>query len=100
VAESVNQLKMGLTMKDIAVYEAKTRLSVLLAELEKGEQFVITRRGVAVARLVAAAPVTPRRAQASAQQQRVSEAFDDLARLGAGTTLDLPLRQAIEEGRD
>ena len=32
-------------MKEIAVYEAKTRLSELLVEVEKGEQFVITRSG-------------------------------------------------------
>ena len=38
-------------MKEVAVYEAKTRLSELLAEVEKGEQFVITRRGQAIARM-------------------------------------------------
>jgi len=87
-------------MKDIAVYEAKTRLSELLAEVEKGEQFVITRRGVAVARLVTAAPAAARRSQSSAQRQRVAEVFDELARLRAGTTLDVPLQQAIGQGRD
>jgi len=30
----------------------------------------------------------------------VTDVFDDLKRLRAGTTLDLPLRQAIEHGRD
>lgn len=68
--------------------------------MEKGEQFVITRRGQAVARLVAAAPATAKRSQAQAQRQRVAEALDELKRLRAGTTLDLPLRQAIEQGRD
>jgi prevent-host-death family protein len=87
-------------MKDIAVYEAKTRLSELLAEVERGEQFVITRRGVAVARLVGAAPVAARRSKSTAQRQRVAEAFDELARLRAGSTLDVPLREAIEQGRD
>jgi prevent-host-death family protein len=44
-------------MKELAVFEAKTRLSELLVAVEQGEQFVITRRGVAVARLVSASPV-------------------------------------------
>ena len=87
-------------MKDIAVYEAKTRLSELLAEVEKGEQFVITRRGVPVARLVGATPPAARRSQSNAQRQRVAEAFDELARLRAGSALDVPLREAIEQGRD
>jgi prevent-host-death family protein len=87
-------------MKYIAVHKAKTRLSALLVEVEKGEQFVITRRGVAVARLVTAAPAAARRSQSNNQRQRVAQAFDDLRQLRAGTTLDLPLRQVIEQGRD
>jgi prevent-host-death family protein len=88
------------TMKEVAVYEAKTRLSELLAAVERGEQFVITRRGEAVARLVAATPAAAKRAQAQGHKQRVVEALDALKRLRAGTTLDMPLRQAIELGRD
>jgi prevent-host-death family protein len=87
-------------MKDVAVGVAKSRLSALLAEVEQGEQFVITRRGVAVALVVAAAPAAARRSQSNAQRQRVAEAFDDLARLRTGTALDVPPRQAIEQGRD
>lgn len=46
-------------MKEIGTFEAKTHLSALLDEVERGEEIVITRRGVAVARLVpAAAPRT------------------------------------------
>ena len=87
-------------MIEVPVYEAKTRLSELLAAVEKGEQFVITRRGVAVARLVAAAPTAALHSRSNAQRQRVTDAFDALAALRAGVTLDLPLRDAIEQGRD
>ena len=87
-------------MKELAVYEAKTRLSELLVEVEKGEQFVITRRGVPVARLVSAAPAAVRRSQASTQRQKVTEVFAALGALRAGTRLDIPLREAIEQGRD
>lgn len=87
-------------MKELAVYEAKTRLSELLAEVERGEQFIITRRGVAVARLVGAGPAAARRSQSNAQRQRVAQAFSDLSQLRRGVSLDLPLRHAIESGRD
>lgn len=87
-------------MKELAVYEAKTRLSELLAEVEKGEHFIITRRGVPVARLVGAAPPAARRAQGNAQRERVDQAFAELAQLRSGTVLDIPLKQAIERGRD
>lgn len=87
-------------MKEVAVYEAKTRLSELLAAVEKGEQFVITRRGEAIARLVSAAPAAAKRTQDLGQKQRVAEALNALKQLRTGTTLDVPLRQAIELGRN
>ena len=87
-------------MKEIAVYEAKTRFSELLAEVDKGEQFVITRRGVPVARLVGLAPTTARRTKDNPQRLRVNEVFSELLQLRRGTVLDMPLRQAIDRGRD
>ena len=36
----------------LPVYDAKNRLSALLAEVQKGSEYVITNRGVPVARLV------------------------------------------------
>ena len=61
-------------MKEVAVYEAKTRLSELLAEVEQGEQVTITRRGLPVARLVAASPA--RRSAASQRQVTVRRTVD------------------------
>jgi len=85
-------------MKEVAVYEAKTRLSELLAEVVAGEQVVITRRGVAVAKLVAAEPGS--RSATAVRRQRIAAVFEELRRARQGVTLDLPLRDAIEEGRD
>jgi prevent-host-death family protein len=87
-------------MKEVAVYEAKTRLSELLAEVAQGEQFTITRRGVAVARLVAAAPGAAPMAGVSRQRLRVEAAIEALRVLGQGVTLDLPLADAIAGDRD
>jgi prevent-host-death family protein len=44
-------------MPQVSVVEAKAHLSELLARIEAGEEFVITRRGRAVARLVGAEAV-------------------------------------------
>ena len=41
-------------MKEIGTFEAKTHLSALLDEVAAGMEVVITRRGIAVARLVPA----------------------------------------------
>lgn len=89
-----------MAIREIPVYEAKTRLSELLAAVEQGEQgeqVTNTLRGVAVARLVPAARA--RRAPAS-QRQRVKETFAQLRTQRAGITLDTPLGAVIAEGRD
>ena len=46
-------------MREIGAYEAKTHLPKLLEQVEKGERFIITRHGRAVAEL---APVGQRHA--------------------------------------
>lgn len=43
-------------MRDIALFEAKNRLSELIRRVEAGEEIAITRRGKVVARLVPPAP--------------------------------------------
>ena len=43
-------------MKTASVAETKSRLSMLLSDIEAGEELVITRRGRPVARLVAEQP--------------------------------------------
>ena len=47
-------------MKSVNVHEAKTTLSQLLLEVERGEDVVIARNGVAVARLVPVQAALPR----------------------------------------
>ncbi len=46
--------------QSVGVHEAKTHLSRLLERVEAGEEVVITRRGAAVARLIAAHPARRR----------------------------------------
>jgi prevent-host-death family protein len=82
-------------MKIVALYEAKNRLSELVAMVERGEEVAITRRGVPVARLVACldeAPVEPRgRADAALSRLRV---------LREGIRLEGELKALAREGLD
>jgi hypothetical protein len=95
----VDQINIGLTMISVPVFEAKTRLSELLQQAQQGEEIVITRHGVPMARLVP--PVEgSRRAAASSQARRVAAAFDSLTDLRQGVSLDVPLADAVRAGRD
>jgi prevent-host-death family protein len=88
-------------MITVPVYEAKTRLSELLMRVQRGEDVTITRHGVVVARLVAPLPGPQEGADPrTAQRQTVETALAALAVLRRDVSLDMPLRQAIEAGRD
>ena len=82
-------------MKEVAVYEAKARLSDLLDDVEHGDEVTITRRGVAVARLVPAAPETE---NAERQREMVADIFKSLRLHREETALDA--REAAIQGRD
>jgi prevent-host-death family protein len=51
---------LGVIMKTVNVHEAKSTLSQLLADVEQGEDVVIARNGVPVARLTSLQPVITR----------------------------------------
>jgi prevent-host-death family protein len=87
-------------MITVPVFEAKTRLSELLSRAERGEVVTITRHGVPAARLVPASTAEDSHADGVAQRDAVAAAFAALATLRRGVTLDMPLREAIEHGRD
>ena len=83
-------------MKGIAVDEAKTRPSELLAEVERGEQVTITRRGLPVARLV---PIVARQRSEVGQSQHVAAIFLRLA-TRRSVVLDGDRKALIAVGRD
>ena len=80
-------------MKTVGAFQAKTQLSQLLDQVEKGESVTITRHGRPVAVLT---PVAPARS-AKTGEQWVAE----MKRLRKGTTLGgtVTIRQLIDEGR-
>jgi prevent-host-death family protein len=63
--------------KTVNVHEAKTHLSRLLLEVERGREIVIARAGRPIARLVAAEPVAKRELGQELGQIWLSPDFDE-----------------------
>jgi len=79
----------GLSV-ETGAYEAKTHLPALLERVARGERFTITRHGRPIARLVPIARTGP---------DRRRETIERLKRFREGQTLDVPVKQLIDEGR-
>ena len=75
---------------DIGAYEAKTHLPALLERVARGERFTITKHGRPVARLVPVERTSP---------DRRREAIERLKVFREGQTLDVPVKQLINQGR-
>ena len=80
-------------MKTVGAFEAKTHLSQLLDEVEKGETITITRRGVPVAVLM---PPNGQRKRSVAEVIESINAFRERTNWTLG---GMTIREAIEEGR-
>jgi len=78
-------------MPQVGTFEAKTHLSQLLEQVEKGEEITITKRGVPVATLSPVAGHRPRDPRAAVAAIRAFRR----GRLLAGLTL----RQLLHEGQ-
>ena len=79
-------------MNDVAIFEAKNRLSELIRRVEAGEEIALTRRGKVVARLVPPAPEDA--------GQRARDAVATLRASRQGVSLgSLNSRDLIREGR-
>jgi prevent-host-death family protein len=82
-------LQRGAT---VGAYEAKTRLSELLQQVEAGEEITITKHGVPIAKLV---PVRKK----SRLDERLA-AIERIHKLSAALSLgDLKIKDLIGEGR-
>ena len=76
--------------EEIGAYQAKTHLPALLERVARGERFTITKHGRPIARLVPVERSSP---------DRRREAVERLKRFAEGHTLDVPVKQLINEGR-
>lgn len=79
-------------MKTVAVYEVKASLSHLLDQVEAGEEIKITRRGVAIARIVPDHPP---------EKPNMAALIAEIKATRINCTLDdMDWREMAEEGRD
>ena len=84
-------------MKHVGVFEAKTKLSALIDEVEKGGEIVITRHGKPVARLVRErAELTPE--QIARRKAAIARLNKTAAELKINPTQD-EIKRWIAEGR-
>ena len=84
-------------MKSYAIFEAKNRLSELVASVQNGEEITLTRHGNPVARLVAmySGNLPP-----EDQAQTVQVQMQALTQLGQSISPTLDVQQALQSGRD
>jgi prevent-host-death family protein len=78
-------------MRTVGTFDAKTHLSALLEEVERGEEILITRHGKAVARLVPVGVLNRDRLTSTVARLK---AFRRGRRLG-----ELSTKALVEEGR-
>ena len=77
---------------EVPTFEAKNRLSALLAEVARGVEVTITRRGLPVAKLVPASPDFDR--------EKARRAAAGLREASRGARLDgITIKELVNEGR-
>jgi prevent-host-death family protein len=84
-------------MKHVGIFEAKTHLSSLLDEVEKGGEITITRHGKPVAKLVQA-EVAPS-PEVIAKRRKAIEDLRAMARKRGITVSHEEIKSWIEDGR-
>ena len=85
-------------MKSVGVFEAKTHLSEILEQVEKGESITITKRGEAVAQII---PIASARNGKKSGDEIVAgfEALRNQVKKRFPKTDHTSIREMIEEGR-
>ena len=79
--------------QQIGAFEAKTHFSQILEKAEQGSDFIITKRGKPVAKII------PFRQEPEMTRQEVLERFRKLRKCYRGKPGDFDIREAIEDGR-
>ena len=85
---------MANLKSEVTAFEAKTHLSELLRETERGRSFVIKRRGKAVARLIPA-----ERKRSASDWKKLMDSIRERRERIEKRTGKIDVRGLIEEGR-
>jgi prevent-host-death family protein len=84
---------MNMQTKQIGTFEVKTHLSQILSKVEKGEDFIITRRGKPVAKII------PFEEEKKMTRREAVEAMIEMRKHYNGEPGSFNLKKALEEGR-
>ena len=79
--------------QQIGAFEAKTHFSQIIEKAERGEDFVITRRGKPVAKII------PFKQEPEMTFKEAVEELKEMRKLYRGKPGSFNIRKAIEEGR-
>jgi prevent-host-death family protein len=85
-------------MRHVGIFEAKTNLSGLIDEVEKGGEVVITRHGKPVAKLVSTGERNHRPEDIARRRQAIAE-LREMARKRGTRVSHEEIKSWIEEGR-
>lgn len=86
-------------MKHVGIFEAKTNLSSLIEEVEKGGEIVITRHGKPVARLVSERKDKPFTPEQVAERRKALMKLREFGRSLNITATQEEIKSWINEGR-
>jgi len=79
--------------QQIGAFEAKTHFSQLISEVERGADYVVTRHGKPVAKII------PFEQKPEMTRQEAFEKLKEMRKLFRGEPGSFNIREAIEEGR-
>jgi len=79
--------------QSIGAFEAKTNFSKIINETERGNEFIVTKRGKAVARII------PFEKEPEMTFKEACEQLVEMRKLYRGEPGSFDIRAAIEEGR-
>jgi len=82
-----------MVQQQIGAFEAKTHFSRIIEEVEHGADYVITKRGKPVAKII------PFKQEKGMTREEALEGFKELRKRYRGKPGDFNIREAIEDGR-
>ena len=86
-------------MKHVGMFEAKTNLSSLVEEVEKGGEVIITRHGKPVAKLVRAEEEPHRPEDIARRKQAIAELREMARKRGGPRITQEEIKSWMEDGR-
>jgi prevent-host-death family protein len=86
-------MEANMLNQQIGAFEAKTHFSQIIDKVEHGADFIVTKRGKPVAKII------PFQKEQEMTRQEAFEKLKEMRKLYRGKPSSFNIREAIEEGR-